>query len=216
MLETGDSGAIKKQKRLLSKKDKVIAILILAILMVSIILAFVFRENIEVINTINRYSLIGVLAISLVACSPISMTAIPIPYLLVIFTLPTVLADQWGIFAPIWVGVAAAFGATMGQALTFMIGYGSRNVSENLFSKISEKAYNKAVTWIKRFGNTAVFAISAIPNPVHLPITLALGAAKFSPRNWVLLSLAGNLVKCMAIAFAGYFGVAFILHLLGS
>jgi membrane protein DedA with SNARE-associated domain len=169
-----------------------------------------------VINTINRYSVIGVLAISLVACSPISMTAIPIPYLFMIFTLPTVLADKWGIFAPIWVGAAAAFGATMGQALTFMIGYGSRNVSENLFSKISEKAYNKAVTWIKRFGNTAVFAISAVPNPVHLPITLALGAVKFSPRNWVLLSLAGNLVKCMVIAFAGYFGVTFILHLLGS
>jgi membrane protein DedA with SNARE-associated domain len=216
MLETGVSGAIKKQKRLLSKKDKLIAILILAILIVSIILAFMFRENIEVINTINRYSLIGVLAISLVACSPISMTAIPIPYLFMIFTLPTVLADKWGIFAPIWVGAAAAFGATMGQALTFMIGYGSRNVSENLFSKISEKAYNKAVTWIKRFGNTAVFAISAVPNPVHLPITLALGAVKFSPRNWVLLSLAGNLVKCMVIAFAGYFGVTFILHLLGS
>ena len=192
MLETGVSGAIKKQKRLLSKKGKLIAILILAILMVSIILAFVFRENIEVINTINRYSLIGVLAISLVACSPISMTAIPIPYLFMIFTLPTVLADKWGIFAPIWVGAAAAFGATMGQALTFMIGYGSRN------------------------GNTAVFAISAVPNPVHLPITLALGAVKFSPRNWVLLSLAGNLVKCMVIAFAGYFGVTFILHLLGS
>ena len=113
MLETGDSGAMKKQKRLLSKKDKVIAILILAILIVSIILAFMFRENIEVINTINRYSLIGVLAISLVACSPISMTAIPIPYLFVIFTLPTVLADKWGVFAPIWVGAAAAFGATM-------------------------------------------------------------------------------------------------------
>jgi membrane protein DedA with SNARE-associated domain len=216
MLESGHSNPIEKGKHILSKKEKLISILVLTIFIALFITLFVFRKNIEILNIINRYSLIGVLVISFIACGPISATAIPIPYLLVIFTFSSVLDEKWGVLAPIWVGLTAAIGATMGQAITFMIGYSSHNVSEKLISRISEKAYNKALIWIKKYGAAAVFALTAVPNPVHLPVTLALGAAKFSPRRWFFLSLAGNLVKCIVIAFTGYIGVAFVFKLLGS
>jgi membrane protein DedA with SNARE-associated domain len=216
MFELSTGKTIAKPKRTLSKKDKLLTLLVLIILIIILITAFIFRNNIELVNIINRYSLVGILIVSFVACSPVSVTAIPIPYLLMIFTLPSILPEKWGVLAPICVGATAAIGATMGQSITFIIGYGSQNVSESFFLKISENAYNKAIGWIKKYGALAVFAVSAVPNPVHLPVTIALGTAKFSPYRWVFLSLAGNLVKCLIIAFSGYIGLAFILKLLGQ
>ena len=215
MFEPDTVSKDEKPKFILSKKEKWIAILVLMVLILLVGISLVFRKNIDVLNIVNHYSLVGVLVISVVACSPTGVF-VPIPYLLVILTLPGVLAGKWGVVAPVWVGITAAFGATIGQFLSFMIGYGSRNISESLFARISAKAYNKADTWIKKYGSATVFVVSAVPNPVHLPVTVTLGAARFSPSRWFFLSLSGNLVKCLFIAFAGYFSMGFVLRLLGS
>lgn len=214
MLGLNTQKTIKTQKPL-SKKERVTVALVIVIIIGLLIAALVYRKDIAAIGDFSRYSLIGVLVISIVACSPLSVTAIPIPYLLVIFTLPGILAETWGLLAPVWVGITGAVGATMGQTPTFLIGYSSRDISEKFLSRISKRAYDKAFTWINKYGSAVVFAVSAIPNPVHLPVTVALGAAKFSPRSWVVLSLAGNLAKCMIIAFAGYFGLDIVLRLIG-
>jgi membrane protein DedA with SNARE-associated domain len=69
---------------------------------------------------------------------------------------------------------------------------------------------------VKNYGAWAIFGISAVPNPVHLPMTIAVGTLKFPPPRWFLLTLAGNVVKDAYIAFAGYFGVNALLHWIGA
>ena len=39
-------------------------------------------------------------------------------------TLPTLLAARYGIWAPVWVALATALAACLGQFITYMIGYG--------------------------------------------------------------------------------------------
>lgn len=216
MTELDNQKTVEKQKTTFSKKDKIVAASVLTIIIGMLIAGIVFRKDIAAIDNLNRYSLVGLLIITIIACSPLSVTAIPIPYLLVVFTLPSMLAETWGLLAPVWVGAIAAVGATTGQTPTFFIGYSSKSISEKLLSRISKKVYDKALSWIKKYGLWTVYIVSTIPNPVHLPVTVILGAAKFSPVRWVILSFAGNLTKCVIIAFTGYYGVDIVLRLLGQ
>lgn len=206
----------KEQKSPLSKKEVALAALALLIIIGFLVAAVVFRQDLAKIEVARNYSLIGVFVITFLASGPISATAVPIPYIVIVFTLPGILAQAWGPLAPILVAVVAAIGATLGETFTFMIGYGSWHISKWLISRINEKMYQKAGFWVKKYGPATIFAISAVPNPAHLPMTFAVGALKFSPPLWFLLSLAGNLVKYLYIAFAGYFGVNFLLHWLGA
>ena len=80
----------------------------------------------ELMNTeyLARFGLLGVLVVAFIAGSTFSVTAIPVPYWLVVFTLPGVLKTDPAILSPIWVGLMSALGASLGQFITFMIGYG--------------------------------------------------------------------------------------------
>jgi len=89
MFEPDTVSKDEKPKFILSKKEKWIAILVLMVLILLVGISLVFRKNIDVLNIVNHYSLVGVLVISVVACSPTGVF-VPIPYLLVILTLPGV------------------------------------------------------------------------------------------------------------------------------
>ena len=161
------------------------------------------------------YSLLGVLIIAFIAGSIVSITAVPVPYILVVLTLPSVLAPQWGILAPVWIGIISALGASLGQLLTFMIGYGSRGLSERVTTKFNNRFYTRAMDWAQRHGSVAVFAMSAILNPIHLPMTIAIATLRYPPHKFFLFSFLGNMVKSLFIAFCGYFGLTSLFRFLG-
>jgi len=177
--------------------------------------AVYYREDLMRIANLGGYSLLGMLIIAFVAGSTISVTAVPVPYVLLVFTLPGVLAHQWGPLAPVWVGLMSALGASLGQLLTFMIGYGSRSISQRVTAKFNNRFYTRAIGWAQQHGSWAVFAMSAIINPIHLPMTLAIATLRFPPKKFFLFSLLGNIVKCLFIAFCGYFGLTSLFHFLG-
>lgn len=161
------------------------------------------------------YSLLGMLIIAFLAGSVLSFAAIPIPYWLLVFTLPSVLAPRWGILAPIGIGLTSALGATLGHLPTFMIGYGGHKISQAVASGIKIPLYDKAIDWARKHGSWASFAMSAVFNPVHLPMTIAIGALRFPPWKFLLFSLLGNAVKSLVLAFGGYFGLTSLFRFLG-
>ena len=177
--------------------------------------AIYYKDTLMDVVNMAGYSLLGVLIITFIASSIISITAVPVPYVLVVFTLPSVLAPRWGILAPVLVGTISALGASLAQLITFLIGYGSRNLSERVTAKINNRFYIKAMDWARRHGSIAVFAMSAIINPFHLPMTIAMATLRFSPLRFFILSLLGNMVKSLVIAFCGYFGLTNLLRFLG-
>ena len=198
-----------------STKDVVISVLTLVVIIFLCLAAIYFKDYLLDTEYIAHYGLLGVLITAFVAGSTVSVLAIPVPYWLLVFTLPSILAPEWGIGAPITVGIISGFGACLGQTLTFIIGWGGRDLSEKLASKLSKGLYTKAMYWAQRHGSLAVFTMSAVLNPFHLPMTLAMASLGFSGWKFVLFSLLGNIVKGVFIAFCGYFGLTSLFRLLG-
>ncbi|MBI2329609.1 MAG: VTT domain-containing protein [Chloroflexi bacterium] len=201
-------------KRHWLKKEVYLGILALAAMMALSLAAVYYKDDLMRVTNIAGYSLLGVLVIAFIAGSTVSVAAIPFPYWLVVFTLPGVLASQWGILAPVWVGVMSALGATLGHLPTFLIGYGGGRLSQRINAKVNNRFYIRAMEWAKTHGSWAVFAMSAVFNPIHLPMTLAIGALRFPPPKFFLFSLLGNIVKSLFIAFGGYFGLTTLFRFL--
>jgi membrane protein DedA with SNARE-associated domain len=173
--------------------------------------AVLYRDDLADTTYLARFGLLGVLIISFIAGSTFSFTAIPVPYWLVVITLPSVLgaqmSEEWRLLAPVWVALLAALGASLGQLLTFMIGYGGRSISERVTRKLNSRLYHRAIEWAERHGSLAVFIMSAVFNPLHLPMTIAIAALRYPPHKFFLFCFLGTAVKSLALAFAGYFGL---------
>lgn len=174
-----------------------------------------YKDDLMSITQIGSYSLLGVLIISFIAGSILSFTAVPVPYWLLVFTLPSVLAPRWGILAPVGVGITSALGCTIGHLPTFLIGYGGRSLSLRIAPKINNRFYTRAIAWAQKHGSWASFAMSAMFNPLHLPMTIAIGALRYPPPKFFLFSLLGNAVKSLFLAFCGYYGLSSLLRFLG-
>jgi len=178
------------------------------------------------IARMTGYSLVGVFLIAFVAGSVFSFVAIPIPYWLLVFTISGVLAPKWGLMAPIFVGMTSAVGTSLGHLPTFMIGYGGGKTYQGLARSIRDKIgtkndsnkrgfYTRSMDWARRHGSWAAFAMSAAFNPLHLPMTIAIGALRYPPLKFLLFSFLGNAVKSLFLAFCGYFGLTSLFRFLG-
>ena len=199
-----------------SKKEIVIGILAILATIGLCAAGIYYRDEIMSTDYVVRFGLLGVLIVAFIAGSTFSVTAIPVPYWLVILTLPSILAPQWGILSPVWVGLMAALGASLGQLITFMIGYGGRGISERITSKINSRFYDRAMNWAQRHGPWAVFLMSAAINPLHLPMTIAIAALGYPPHKFFIFCFLGVALKSLIIAFCGYFGLTSIFSWLGA
>ncbi|MCJ7791520.1 MAG: VTT domain-containing protein [Dehalococcoidia bacterium] len=161
------------------------------------------------------YGLLGMLIVAFLGGSLLSMIVIPVPYWLLVFTLPSILAPQFQIGAPILVGLVSGAGASLGQLFTFMLGYGSRDLSQKLAYRVNRNFYDRAMNLAQKHGSLAVFLMSAIINPFHLPMTFAMASLRFPRWKFFLYSLLGNIVKSSFIAFCGYFGLTSLFRFLG-
>jgi membrane protein DedA with SNARE-associated domain len=177
--------------------------------------AIYYKDALADIANIGGYSLLGVAVIAFIAGSTLSFVAIPIPYWLLVFTLPSILEPQWGLLAPVAVGLTSALGTALGHLPTFMIGYGGGSLSQKFGTMVNNRFYTRAIDWARKNGSWAVFAMSAMINPIHLPMTIAIGALRYPPPKFFLFSLLGNMVKSLVIAFCGYFGLSSLFQFIG-
>ncbi len=201
-----------EQKFQIQRKELAFGILAIIVTLGILAVSIVYRRYLINADLIKHFSLFGVWFITLIAASPISVTGIPVPYIIVIITVTGVLSYNWQIFSPLAVGATAAAGATLGELITFSIGYNSQSVSKRLISRINKTVYGRAEQWINRYGIAAIFITSVIPNPLHFPITIIIGSLRYSPVKWFILTLCGNTVKCLAFAFIGYYGLNLLSH----
>ena len=197
------------------KKEVYLGVLALAVTIGLCVAALYYKDTLMDIANVASYSLLSVAIVAFVAGSTLSFVAIPVPYWLLVFTLPSVLAPQWGLLAPIAVGLTSALGTTLGHLPTFMIGYGGGSLSQRFDVMVNNRFYSRAIEWARKHGSWAVFLMSAMLNPIHLPMTIAIGALRYPPLKFFIFSLLGNMVKSLVIAFCGYFGLNSLLKLIG-
>ncbi len=211
----GDASTNQEVKQPWPKREIYLGVVAIVATIALCVAAISYKDELMSIANMAGYSLLGVLIIAFIAGSTVSITAVPVPYWLLVFTLPGVLAAQWGILAPVWVGLLSALGATLGHIPTFMIGYGGSSLSQRVSTRFSNRFYTRAMEWAQKHGSWAVFGMSAVFNPMHLPMTIAIGALRYPPLKFFLFSLLGNTVKSLFIAFCGYFGLSSLFQFLG-
>lgn len=212
-MDTVTAGDEVKQR--LSRRDITLGVLSLILTILLCLVAIYYKDYLLNAKYLATYGLLGMLIIAFIGGSLLSMIAIPVPYWLLVFTLPSVLAPHFGMGAPVLVGVISGVGASLGQLLTFMLGYGGRDLSQKLAYKVNRGLYDRALRWAQRHGSLAVFFMSAIINPLHLPMTLAMASLRYPAWKFLIFSLLGNLLKSSFIAFCGYFGLTSLFRFLG-
>ncbi len=158
------------------------------------------------VRALEGYGYAGAFLISIVGGATI---LIPVPMLAVVFALGGVMEYTW------LVGFAAGLGETVGALTIYMTGYGSGAALHHYADGHAHTVYNRILRLIEKRGGITLFLLSAILNPFFYPAALAAGAAHFGLRRYFWISLAGKTIKGMTVAYAGFFGLRGLLHLLG-
>ncbi|MBM3173835.1 MAG: VTT domain-containing protein [Chloroflexi bacterium] len=129
---------------------------------------------------------------------------IPIPGILVVFTLGSLLN-------PILVGIVSGLGEALGSLAIYLTGYGGRVAVESLNGRYVARLEK----WLGSHGSLTVFLMSVILNPLFYPFTALAGMLRFGLLKFFLLCWAGKAIKNVAIAGVGYIGLRTILNWLG-
>ena len=152
----------------------------------------------------QQYGYLGVFVTALLGSV---VPFLPIPYLIVIIPLSSVLN-------PLELGVAAGLGAAIGKTTSYVLGR-----SGYLLSKVEKrKNMDTLRSLVGKYGDIAVFIFAATPLPDDVCF-VPIGVVKFPFWRFLLANASGKVVASVAVAYfgSGYFGVATtFLHLGGA
>lgn len=155
----------------------------------------------DYISQAQHYGYLGAFVISVLAGATVF---VPIPGILVVFTLGSVLN-------PALVGIVSGLGEAIGSIGVYLSGWGGQKAIQNL----NHQFVNRFTDWIRRRGEIAVFLMSAILNPLFYPFTAIAGMLRFGLVKFFFLCWAGKALKNTAIAYLGYFGLRSMLRWVG-
>ena len=100
-------------------------------------------------------------------------------------------------FVPVLVGLAAGTGAAIGEITGYLAGFSGRGVIEN------QARYERIQGWMQRYGIGVIFVLSLIPNPLFDLAGITAGVMRIPVWRFLLVCLAGNIIKCSLVAYAG-------------
>ena len=140
----------------------------------------------------------------------------PVPMLPVIFVLGTVLRPSFAPYmGPVFVGIAAGLGETVGALTIYMTGYGGGAAIANTKHAKVRAIYSRILGWMERKGALVLFIFSAVINPFFYPIAFTAGATHYSLKKYIIIFAIGKSIKGITVAAAGYWGLGSILRALG-
>lgn len=197
---------------------------LLSVLMV-VVIVFFWEELRDVEGLAQHYGYLGGFLISIFG----GITIVPVPSLLVVFTLG-------GVLNPVYVGLLAGLGEALGGVTVYLTGAGggavfskfrprrrvydqSGSSSDNPTSAQPKprSRWQRLIGWVERRGSSwAVFITSAFVWGLYYPTSLAAGTLRIGLKRFFLISLVGKTVRGMIVAFGGYGGLRFLLQWLGG
>ncbi len=165
------------------------------------------------IQALGGYGYLGAFLISVFGGATIIA---PVPMTPVIFVLGTVLKPSFAPYlGPVFVGVAAGLGETIGALTIYMTGYGGgAAITSTKHAKV-RAVYSLLSRWMERRGSLVLFIFTATLNPFFYPIAITAGATRFGLKKYILICIVGKTIKGITVAAAGYWGLGSILRALG-
>jgi membrane protein YqaA with SNARE-associated domain len=170
-----------------------IAAILFAVLISGLI--FLFRDRIA---ALGGFGYLGAFLVPLLCCATIIF---PIPGLIIVFTLGAVLN-------PLLVGLISGVGGTIGETTGYLLGYGGRAAIDNI------GLYRRIENWMKHWAPVTLFVLALIPNPIFDIAGAAAGALRIPLWKFLVYSGAGRIIKHTIFAFAGTWGLEYVLRFL--
>lgn len=152
------------------------------------LLVFLFRHQISRLGTA---SYAGIFLTMLFTSATIIL---PAPGLALVFVLGKA-------FNPLVLGIVAGAGSTLGELTGFMAGYSGNGAVENI------EAYKRVEGYVRQYGVIPIIVLAAIPNPFFDIAGFAAGALGIKWWQFLLATFVGKTIKCIAVAYAGFYGV---------
>jgi membrane protein YqaA with SNARE-associated domain len=167
----------------------------------------------EQIRALEHYGYLGAFIISIFGGATIIA---PIPMTPVVFALGTIMKPEFAPYmGPIFIGIAAGLGETIGGISIYMTGYGGGTALHDMREGKIKSAYMRMTRWVERRGSLTLFILSAVVNPFFYPAALAAGALRFGIWRYIFICLVGKTIKGITVASLGYWGLGSILRALG-
>jgi membrane protein YqaA with SNARE-associated domain len=160
----------------------------------------------EEIRNLQQFGYVGAFIISVLGGATI---IIPVPALAVVFTLGGVMDHVW------LVGISAALGELVGAFTIYMTGHGAGRAIANSRHGRVQRAYEKLLGMMERKGPIILFIVASVINPFFYPAALAAGALRLGIWKYTIIVLAGKIIKCMTVVYAGYYGLKGIFRAIG-
>jgi len=156
----------------------------------------------NIFDVLASYGYFGIFLISLIGSSTIIF---PIPSAAFVFATGALLN-------PLLVGLFAGFGAAIGEFTGYALGLGGRRA----IKKKWKGNINKVEKLFQKYGGFLVITIfAATPLPDDITGIVA-GIIKYPARKFFLAVLIGKLILHIIIAYAGLYGINWVLQYFGD
>ena len=190
----------------------------------------------QAISRFQNYGYLGLVVIGLLTGFSLPL---PVPYMVVTFIMGGLLHPPW-VWLPYWlgpalVGVSCGLGLGIGGTLLYLTGRGGRrffpmsdvfavannSASDAPPSSRMSRLLTRLLRWAriprimeiaKRRGALVVFLMSAAINPFFVPMAIGMGTLRYRWWKFFLMCWAGQTVKSIGIAYAGYLGLGIALR----
>jgi len=155
--------------------------------------AVYFRDRLK---ELERYGYAAVFLVGLVSNATLIL---PVPGL-------AVSSVMGGVFNPWIVGLVGGVGQALGELTGYLAGYSGQTLVDG------NPTYNRLTRWMQRYGALTIFVLAVIPNPVFDLGGMAAGTLRFPLWKFLASCTAGKVIKNIAFALAGYYGISLLLR----
>ena len=164
---------------------------------------------IEFLISLSSLGYLGIFLASLLGSATVIF---PIPIFVIIFT-------AGAVFNPFLVGIIAGTGSAVGELVAYGIGFGGRKLlGKRIELKKKGLGYwlHRGQKWLHSYGGFfLVFIFAATPLPDDV-IGIICGSIRYDIKKFFLACLLGKVLLSLILAYAGYYGLGWILSYLGG
>jgi membrane protein YqaA with SNARE-associated domain len=172
---------------------RVVQVLTVIVVVAALGAAVYFRDRLK---ELERYGYAAVFLVGLVSNATLIL---PVPGL-------AVSSVMGGVFNPWMVGLVGGVGQALGELTGYLAGYSGQTLVDG------NPTYNRLTRWMQRYGALTIFVLAIIPNPVFDLGGMAAGTLRFPLWKFLASCTAGKVLKNIAFALAGYYGISLLLR----
>lgn len=104
---------------------------------------------------------------------------------------------------PLAIGIVAGLGQALGEITGYLAGYSGQELIDN------SPRYARMAIWMQRYGALTIFVLALVPNPFFDIAGVVAGALRMRFLVYLSVTIAGKVIKNVALAFAASAGLHF-------